>query len=90
MSSFQGISGLARDLHKRKQILVLQNLDEKSHSLITSDNVQFCQTEETLKNTLLRHDIHNRCSAFITCDKSTKDKGRPTEALIGATELTED
>ncbi|KAG4065876.1 hypothetical protein HA402_012554 [Bradysia odoriphaga] len=88
-SAAEGITGLAKDFHKRKQILILQNLNEKWHSLITSDNVTFSMTEQTLKNTIVYHDIHNRCRTFISSDEATKNPKRPTDPLIGCTELEE-
>lgn len=46
----QGIIGLALDLSRQKQILVLFQLDPKLHSSLESDNILFCQDNLKLKD----------------------------------------
>lgn len=56
---FQGIIGLAEDLHKKKQALILQNLDLNLHHFISSNHVLFCNREETLRELLTQEGIRN-------------------------------
>lgn len=45
--------GLANDLSKHNQILVLKKLNENFHNLISSANVLFCETTEECFNSTM-------------------------------------
>lgn len=59
LMQFQGIIGLAEDLNKKKQALILQNLDMNLHHFISSNHVLFCNREETLREFLTQEGIRN-------------------------------
>lgn len=81
--------GLAKEFHKRKQSLILQNLDEKWHSMIATENVSYSQTEQTLRNMIVNQNIRKRCLRFISSDETTNNTKQTTDPLIACTELKE-
>lgn len=64
----QGIIGLALDLSRQKQILILFQMDPKLHCSLESDNILFCQDNIKLKD-------------MFTQISSTLDNEHKTDAL---------
>lgn len=81
-TSAQGICCLAADLAKQKQILVLQNLDQKLQSFIASDHIQFCSREATLKELLTQEAIRNGKINLQQHIRASIDLGYKVEPLI--------
>ncbi|XP_037025075.1 sodium-independent sulfate anion transporter-like isoform X1 [Bradysia coprophila] len=75
----QGICGLANDLKKHSQVLVLKQLKEKFHNLITSPNVVLCETEECFKVMICHENISTESaiiprSVTVELDEDTQPK----------------
>lgn len=78
----QGIIGLAADLHKQKQVLILQNLDLTLHHFISSNHVLFCNKEETLKELLTQEGIRNGSINLMQHIRASIDLGYKVDPLI--------
>lgn len=78
----QGIIGLAEDLHKKKQVLILQDLDLTLHHFISSNHVLFCNREETLKELLTQEGIRNGSINLMQHIRASIDLGYKVDPLI--------
>lgn len=83
-TSAQGICGLAKDLAKQKQILILQNLDENLQSFISSDTIYFYSKESTLKEILTQEGIRKGTINLMQHIRASIDLGYKVEPLINA------
>lgn len=79
---FQGIIGLAEDLHNKKQVLILQNLDLNLHHFISSNHVLFCNREETLRELLTQEGIRNGSINLMQHIRASIDLGYKVDPLI--------
>lgn len=78
----QGIIGLAEDLYKKKQVLILQNLDLGLHHFISSNHVLFCNREETLRELLTQEGIRNGSINLMQHIRASIDLGYKVDPLI--------
>ncbi|XP_055299974.1 sodium-independent sulfate anion transporter-like isoform X3 [Sitodiplosis mosellana] len=81
-TSAQGIIGLADDLHRKKQVLILQNLDMNLHHFISSNHVLFCNREETLRELLTQEGIRNGSINLMQHIRASIDLGYKVDPLI--------
>lgn len=79
---FQGIIGLAADLHKQKQVLILNNLDLSLHHFICSQHVLFCNKDETLRELLTQEGIRNGSINLMQHIRASIDLGYKVDPLI--------
>lgn len=79
---FQGIIGLAADLYKQKQVLILNDLDLSLHHFISSNHVLFCNKEETLKELLTQEGIRNGSINLMQHIRASIDLGYKVDPLI--------
>lgn len=78
----QGIIGLAEDLNRKKQVLILQNLDLNLHHFISSNHVLFCNREETLRELLTQEGIRNGSINLMQHIRASIDLGYKVDPLI--------
>lgn len=78
----QGIIGLADDLNKKKQVLILQNLDLSLHHYISSNHVLFCNKEETFRELLTQEGIRNGSINLMQHIRASIDLGYKVDPLI--------
>lgn len=78
----QGIIGLAEDLHKKKQVLILQNLDLNLHHFISLNHVMFCSREDTLRELLTQEGIRNGSINLMQHIRASIDLGYKVDPLI--------
>lgn len=78
----QGISAIADDLHKKKQVLILQNLDLDLHHFISSEHVMFCNSDETLRELLTQEGIRNGSINLMQHIRASIDLGYKVDPLI--------
>lgn len=81
-TSAQGICGLAADLAKQKQILVLQHMDGNLQSFIASDHVLFCSRDATLQELLTQEAIRNGKINLQQHIRASIDLGYKVDPLI--------
>lgn len=81
-TSAQGICGLATDLGKQRQVLILHNLDHSLQSFIASENVIFSHKESTLKEILTQESIRNGRINLMQHIRASIDLGYRVEPLI--------
>lgn len=78
-----GIGNLAGDLNKMKQRLILQNLDPSLQKFIhTSNDLIFCNKEETLREILTQEGILNGKIPLMQHIRASIDLGYKVEPLI--------
>lgn len=78
-----GIGSLAGDLNKMKQRLILQNLDPSLQKFIhTSNDLIFCNKEETLREILTQEGILNGKIPLMQHIRASIDLGYKVEPLI--------
>lgn len=70
-------------------MLVLQNLDLKLQSFISSENVIFCQKEETLKEIITQESIRSGSISLMAHIRASIDLGYKVEPLIDRTDDVE-
>lgn len=78
----KGIIGLAADLFKQKQVLILNDLDLSLHHFISSNHVLFCNKEETLKELLTQEGIRNGSINLMQHIRASIDLGYKVDPLI--------
>ncbi|KAJ6637083.1 Sodium-independent sulfate anion transporter [Pseudolycoriella hygida] len=83
----QGVCDLAEELHKQRQVLVLQNLDTNLQSFIASENVLFCSKEETLKEIITQECIRSGSISLMAHIRASIDLGYKVEPLIDSTNI---
>lgn len=89
-TSAQGIGGLAADLAKQKQILVLQHLDDKLQSFIASEHVLFCSRDSTLQELLTQEAIRNGKINLQQHIRASIDLGYKVDPLISVEACTKE
>lgn len=89
--TFQGLSGLASDLKKHNQVLVLKSLDTNLQSYIVSENVLFCSRQDTLKEIITQECIRSGSISLMAHIRASIDLGYRVEPLIiGSTDVEDD
>ncbi|KAG4067313.1 hypothetical protein HA402_000304 [Bradysia odoriphaga] len=83
----QGLCSLAKDLKEHRQVLVLQNLDTKLQSYISSENVIFCSKEETLKEIITQESIRSGSISLMAHIRASIDLGYKVDPLIDHTDV---
>lgn len=78
---------MAEDLHKKKQVLILQNLDLGLHHFISSNHVLFCNREETLRELLTQEGIRNGSINLMQHIRASIDLGYKVEPLIHVNDI---